>query len=147
MVHTAQNSSEVGSFKQHSSSSTGSSGQETLPFHPEADDLGLQFLQGLPHSWPDGQQAINKGKYNQWIAAKSAVTMADLPDTSAYEPPDNDRHPDYRPTRTHTITTTNRWYDVSITTNDTTYLRRLAGHVETGTPASATPPSAPPELM
>ncbi|MFI6674680.1 phospholipase domain-containing protein [Kribbella sp. NPDC050470] len=289
MVHTAQNSSEVGSFKQHSSSSTGSSGQETLPFHPEADDLGLQFLQGLPHSWPDGQQAINKGKYNQWIAAKSAVTMADLPDTSAYEPPDNDRHPDYRPTppavgsipaqergrrrtrplpyasvvdgsvaggkytltfgsgpkagaqflitsanrtdgpwtytteagksiadswntiysngvydltvhgpngflrtfkgkpatglevtarenagtgdldltittdvarrititnayggspkrldlrpgtRTHTFTTTNRWYDVSITTNDITYLRRLAGHVETGTPGLSDP--------
>ncbi|NIK58823.1 phosphocholine-specific phospholipase C [Kribbella shirazensis] len=53
-------------------------GQETLPFHPEADDLGLQFLQGLPHSWPDGQQAINGGRYNQWIAAKSAVTMAYL---------------------------------------------------------------------
>lgn len=57
---------------------TSSTGQETLPFHPEADDLGLQFLQGLPHSWPDGQQAINRGKYNQWIAAKSAVTMAYL---------------------------------------------------------------------
>ncbi len=59
----------------HQASGTG---QETLPFHPEADDLGLQFLQGLPHSWPDGHQAINDGKYDQWIPAKSAVTMAYL---------------------------------------------------------------------
>jgi phospholipase C len=34
---------------------------------------------------------------------------------------------------TYTVTTTNRWYDVSVTTTaDTTYLRRFAGHVETG---------------
>ncbi len=43
-------------------------------------------------------------------------------------------------TTTRTITTTNGWYDVSITTaTDTTYLRRLAGHVETGTPSLSDP--------
>jgi phospholipase C len=43
-------------------------------------------------------------------------------------------------TTTRTITTTSRWYDVSITTDtDPTYLRRLAGHVETGTPGLSDP--------
>ena len=43
-------------------------------------------------------------------------------------------------TTTRTITTTSGWYDVSITTaTDTTYLRRLAGHVETGTPSLSDP--------
>lgn len=36
-----------------------------LPFHPEVDDLGAAFLEGLPHSWTDGQQAINRGRYDQ----------------------------------------------------------------------------------
>jgi phospholipase C len=40
---------------------------------------------------------------------------------------------------TYTVATTNRWYDVSITTADPTYLRRLAGHVETGTPGISDP--------
>ena len=53
-------------------------GKEVLPFHPEADDLGMQFLQGLAHSWPDGHQAINNGKYDQWVPAKTAPTMAYL---------------------------------------------------------------------
>lgn len=53
-------------------------GKEVLPFHPEADDLGMQFLQGLAHSWPDGHQAINSGKYDQWVPAKTAPTMAYL---------------------------------------------------------------------
>ncbi|CAM5723078.1 hypothetical protein SFUMM280S_05767 [Streptomyces fumanus] len=34
---------------------TKADGTEVLPFHPDADDLGMQFLEGLPHSWPDGQ--------------------------------------------------------------------------------------------
>jgi phospholipase C len=42
---------------------------------------------------------------------------------------------DLRPGKTnHTITTTTRWCDVQVLTDsDATYLRRLAGHVETGT--------------
>lgn len=51
---------------------------ELLPFHPTVDDLGAAFLQGLPHSWPDGQSAINKGHYDGWVPAKGAATMAYL---------------------------------------------------------------------
>src|SRR3954463_12853871 len=37
------------------------------PFHPDANNLGLQFLEDLPHSWADTQKAWNKGQYDQWI--------------------------------------------------------------------------------
>ncbi|WP_093764715.1 alkaline phosphatase family protein [Streptomyces sp. F-7] len=53
-------------------------GTELLPFHPDADDLGMQFLEGLPHSWPDGQQAYNGGRYDRWVPAKGTTTMAYL---------------------------------------------------------------------
>ncbi|GAA0581301.1 phospholipase C, phosphocholine-specific [Kribbella sandramycini] len=53
-------------------------GKEIPPFHPDADDLGLQFLTGLPHSWPDGHHGINRGNYDQWIPAKGVATMAYL---------------------------------------------------------------------
>ena len=53
-------------------------GKDVLPFHPDADDLGMQFLEGLPHGWTDGQQAYNGGKYDQWIPAKGTTTMAYL---------------------------------------------------------------------
>ncbi|MBX9392666.1 phospholipase C, phosphocholine-specific [Streptomyces sp. TRM72054] len=53
-------------------------GKEVLPFHPDADDLGMQFLEGLPHGWNDGQQAYNGGKYDQWLPAKGTTTMAYL---------------------------------------------------------------------
>ncbi|MFF9061905.1 phosphocholine-specific phospholipase C [Streptomyces sp. NPDC014882] len=49
-----------------------------LPFHPTADDLGMQFLEGLPHSWPDGQAAYNGGRYDGWVPAKGTTTMAYL---------------------------------------------------------------------
>ncbi|MGW1957531.1 phosphocholine-specific phospholipase C [Streptomyces sp. NPDC001920] len=52
--------------------------KDVLPFHPDADDLGMQFLEGLPHGWNDGQQAYNGGKYDQWIPAKGTTTMAYL---------------------------------------------------------------------
>lgn len=52
--------------------------KEILPFHPDADDLGMQFLEGLPHGWTDGQQAYHGGKYDKWIPAKGTTTMAYL---------------------------------------------------------------------
>ncbi|MYQ98136.1 phosphocholine-specific phospholipase C [Streptomyces sp. SID6139] len=52
--------------------------RDILPFHPDADDLGLAFLQDLPHSWNDGHTAFNGGKYDKWVPAKSATTMAYL---------------------------------------------------------------------
>ncbi|MET7381416.1 phosphocholine-specific phospholipase C [Streptomyces sp. NPDC005526] len=52
--------------------------KDVLPFHPDADDLGLAFLQDLPHGWNDGHHAFNQGKYDQWVPAKSSTTMAYL---------------------------------------------------------------------
>ncbi|MFI1393562.1 phosphocholine-specific phospholipase C [Streptomyces sp. NPDC020681] len=52
--------------------------KELLPFHPDADDLGMQFLEGLPHGWTDGQAAYNGGKYDKWVPAKGTTTMAYL---------------------------------------------------------------------
>ncbi|MGW0331882.1 phosphocholine-specific phospholipase C [Streptomyces sp. NPDC003011] len=52
--------------------------KDLLPFRPDADDLGMQFLEGLPHSWPDGQAAYHDGAYDRWVPAKGATTMAYL---------------------------------------------------------------------
>ncbi|MFD7031968.1 phosphocholine-specific phospholipase C [Streptomyces sp. NPDC059917] len=53
-------------------------GKETLPFRPPSDDLGMEFLQGLNHDWAGGQSAFNKGKYDNWVPAKTPATMAHL---------------------------------------------------------------------
>lgn len=53
-------------------------GQEVLPYHPDADDLGMQFIAGLDHDWETGHQAWNKGKYDDWISAKTSGAMAHL---------------------------------------------------------------------
>ncbi|MGW1138788.1 phosphocholine-specific phospholipase C [Streptomyces zhihengii] len=50
----------------------------TLPFRPAGDDLGMEFLQGLNHDWAGGQKAFNRGRYDQWVPAKTATTMAYL---------------------------------------------------------------------
>ena len=52
--------------------------KDILPFRPDADDLGLQFLQDLPHGWGDTHTAVNGGAYDRWVPAKSATTMAYL---------------------------------------------------------------------
>ncbi|MER5406041.1 phospholipase C, phosphocholine-specific [Streptomyces sp. NPDC002769] len=52
--------------------------KDVLPFRPDADDLGLQFIQDLPHGWSDGHAAFNQGKYDKWVPAKSSTTMAYL---------------------------------------------------------------------
>ena len=53
-------------------------GGEVLPFRPALPDLGMQYLDGTPHSWPDSQKAWNGGRCDQWIAAKGVHTMAHL---------------------------------------------------------------------
>ncbi|MFF0432284.1 phosphocholine-specific phospholipase C [Streptomyces sp. NPDC004327] len=53
-------------------------GNVTLPFRPSSDKLGMEYLQGLNHDWQGGQSAWNKGKYNNWIPAKTKATMAHL---------------------------------------------------------------------
>ncbi|MET8411054.1 phosphocholine-specific phospholipase C [Streptomyces sp. NPDC005195] len=52
--------------------------KDVLPFRPDADDLGLQFIQDLPHGWSDGHTAFNQGRYDKWVPAKSTTTMAYL---------------------------------------------------------------------
>jgi len=49
---------------------------EVLPFHPSAPDMGLQFLQDLPHDWSTTHTAWNGGRYDQWVPAKGTTTMA-----------------------------------------------------------------------
>jgi phospholipase C len=49
-----------------------------LPFRPSAPDLGLQFLQDLPHDWTTTHNAWNGGRYDQWVSAKGTTTMAYL---------------------------------------------------------------------
>jgi phospholipase C len=55
-----------------------SAGKETLPYHPDADNLGMQFIAGLDHDWAGGHSAFNNGKYDNWIPAKGTGTMAHL---------------------------------------------------------------------
>ena len=49
-----------------------------LPFHPTAPDLGLQFIADLAHDWDSTHVALNGGAYDQWVQAKTSVTMAYL---------------------------------------------------------------------
>lgn len=53
-------------------------GTRVLPFRPDADDLGMRFLEGLPHGWPDGQAAYRDGDYDGWLPAKGTTAMAYL---------------------------------------------------------------------
>ncbi|WP_109480119.1 phospholipase C, phosphocholine-specific [Paraburkholderia sp. C35] len=49
---------------------------EVLPFRPTAPNLGLQFLQDLPHDWPTTHGAWNGGRNDQWVPNKGTTTMA-----------------------------------------------------------------------
>ncbi|HEY0473014.1 MAG TPA: phospholipase C, phosphocholine-specific [Kribbella sp.] len=55
-----------------------SGAKEVLPFRPQVDNLGMQFIQDLAHGWNDGHRAFNNGKYDQWVPAKTSTTMAYL---------------------------------------------------------------------
>ncbi len=49
-----------------------------LPFHPGAPNLGLRFLEDLPHDWTSTQRAWNQGRYDSWVKHKGATTMTYL---------------------------------------------------------------------
>ena len=53
-------------------------GSYVLPFRPNADKLGLQFVEDLAHDWTTTHQAWNQGKYDQWVPSKGAASMAHL---------------------------------------------------------------------
>ena len=52
--------------------------KDVLPYHPDAENLGMQFIAGLDHDWAGGHKAWNNGKYDSWIPAKGTGTMAYL---------------------------------------------------------------------
>ena len=51
------------------------SGEEILPFHLDTTKTRAQCIGSLDHGWPSGHQAWNGGKYDDWIDAKTALTM------------------------------------------------------------------------
>jgi phospholipase C len=46
-----------------------------LPFRPNVANLGMQFLQDVPHGWDDSHAAWNTGKYDQWVPSKGVGAM------------------------------------------------------------------------
>jgi phospholipase C len=65
---------------------TGTGSEYVTPYHPAtpvsgttgAPDMGVTFIEDLDHGWQGTHQAWNYGQYDQWVPAKSAVTMAHL---------------------------------------------------------------------
>jgi phospholipase C len=53
-------------------------GGYVLPFHPLAPELGLQFLEDLPHDWTTTHAAWNNGNHDHWVPNKGPVSMAHL---------------------------------------------------------------------
>lgn len=51
---------------------------ELPPFRVNAPNLGMEYLPGTAHDWNSSHRAWNSGKYDQWIANKSPLTMAYL---------------------------------------------------------------------
>ena len=55
-----------------------------LPYHPTASNLGLKFIEDLEHDWTTTHAAWNAGNWDQWVPAKTPLTMvyltrADIP--------------------------------------------------------------------
>jgi phospholipase C len=51
---------------------------ELPPFRVNLPSLGLTYLTGTPHDWNSSHAAWNQGKYDNWVAAKSPMTMSYL---------------------------------------------------------------------
>jgi len=52
---------------------------EVLPFRPDLDDLGLQFLQDIDHGWNSQHGGFADGHHDRWVPAKTTpATMAHL---------------------------------------------------------------------
>ena len=52
--------------------------REILPFRPDMEDLGLVFLEDLPHSWTDTQDALNGATTTSGSRTRATTTMAHL---------------------------------------------------------------------
>ncbi len=53
-------------------------GGELPPFRVNLPSLGLTYLPGTPHDWNSSHAAWNHGRYDQWVPAKSPMTMSYL---------------------------------------------------------------------
>ena len=51
---------------------------ELPPFRVDLPSLGMEYLPGTAHDWNSSHRAWNSGKYDQWVANKSPMTMAYL---------------------------------------------------------------------
>jgi len=65
-------------FYQPAATNVSGNAAYVLPFHPGAANLGLQFIQDLPHDWTTTHEAWNQGKFDQWIPMKTTTSMAHL---------------------------------------------------------------------
>ncbi len=61
-------------------------GQTFAPFHLDIKNTKATWMQSLPHTWSDQVDAFNKGKYDQWLAAKHSgnAEYASMPLTMGY---------------------------------------------------------------
>ncbi|GAA4300043.1 phosphocholine-specific phospholipase C [Compostibacter hankyongensis] len=50
-------------------------GNAHAPFHIDLHKTKITWQGGLAHSWPDQSAARNQGKYDNWIPAKTTMTM------------------------------------------------------------------------
>jgi phospholipase C len=60
------------------------SGGFVEPFHLDSKSTMAQTISSLPHGWSDGHSAWNNGRWNNWVPAKTSLTMghftrADIP--------------------------------------------------------------------
>jgi phospholipase C len=46
------------------------------PFRADSDTTNALNMGGLPHGWPDGHAMWNNGRWDNWVPAKGANTMA-----------------------------------------------------------------------
>ncbi|MDB6100309.1 MAG: phospholipase phosphocholine-specific [Gammaproteobacteria bacterium] len=68
---TLPNEGEASIFQQ----STGNGGY-IEPFRADSDTTNALNMGGLPHGWPDGHAMWNNGRWDRWVQAKGANTMA-----------------------------------------------------------------------
>jgi phospholipase C len=45
-------------------------GKTYAPFNLDIKNTRATWMSSLPHSWTNQQNALNKGKYDQWLLAK-----------------------------------------------------------------------------
>ncbi|MHA7607509.1 phosphocholine-specific phospholipase C [Elizabethkingia meningoseptica] len=61
-------------------------GKTYAPFNLDIKNTRATWMSSLPHSWPNQQHALNKGKYDQWLLAKRSGVKEyqDLPLTLGF---------------------------------------------------------------